>query len=55
MTPRNAELNDEFKEIPLKIEIEVKRGGKKRLWQEKICKIYKNFDNLIEENSRNWK
>ena len=45
MTSANAELNGEFNQIQMKIEIEVKMG-EKRHFKEKISKIYKKFHNV---------
>ena len=46
MTPRNAEFNGEFKEIRLKMEIEVKiteKTKKQHIWKAKFLLITKNF------------
>ena len=56
ITGRNAELNGEFNDIRLKIEIEAKIGEKKkktRQLEEKICLNYEKFSNFTRENSLN--
>ena len=42
MTSTNAQFNDQFNEIRLKIEIEVKMGEKNDSWRRKFVKIAKN-------------
>ena len=56
MTPTNAELNAQFNEIRLKIQIEAKiseEKKQKRYLQEKICLNYTKFSNFTRENSLN--
>ena len=53
MTPKNAELNSEFNEIGLKIEIEAKiseEKKQKRHLEVKICLNHTKLDNLSKEN-----
>ena len=54
-TSANEEFNDEFNEIRLTIEIEVKMGEEEQHLKAKICKIWKKFHNFRRENSVNWK
>ena len=56
MTPTNAELNGEYNEIRLKIEIEMKIAQENRqsaYLEGKICLNYKKFHNFTRENLLN--
>ena len=56
MTPTNAELNGEFKELGLNIQVEAKTSEDQKQnghFQEKICLYYTKFDNFTRENSLN--
>ena len=53
MTPTNAELNGEFNDIRLKIQIEAKILEEKKQeadLEEKICLNYTKCDNFTREN-----
>ena len=43
MTPTNAELNGEFNEIRLNIQIEAKITGKQDIWRRKFVLITQNM------------
>ena len=56
MTLTNAELNGEFNELGLNIQVEAKTSEEhkqKGHLREKICLYYTKFDNFTRENSLN--